>query len=95
MATTAKVVKQLNKTKVVDFKANVSLLDHYTLSLWENENDMRAFVKSGEHQKAMKQSSKMASNIRSYHFEVDGMPTWKEAKSRLKLHGKTYKGKSR
>lgn len=91
MVNTAKVVQQLNKTTVVDFKANVAILDHYTLSLWNTEKEMMDFVRSGDHKKAMKKSSEISESIRTYHFEVDAMPSWKEAKAELEAYGKNYR----
>lgn len=69
---------------------------HYTMTLWENEEQMRDFVKSGAHLDAMKKGAGISKEIRSYTFDADQLPAWKEAKQLLKEHGKVfvYGGKS-
>jgi hypothetical protein len=91
MAATAKIIKQLNKTAVVDFKSNSTLTNHYTMSLWNSEKDMRDFYRSGEHAKAMKDAKKIAVEIKTYHFEEDHLIPWKEAKKVVDEKGKRIK----
>jgi hypothetical protein len=62
--------------------------DHFTMSAWKNEADMKAFARSGAHLTAMKQSAQLANEIRTYTFEGDKLPTWREAKELLKANGK-------
>jgi hypothetical protein len=61
---------------------------HYTLTAWESEEAMRAFVKTGAHLTAMKSSRALSTEIRTYTFVADSMPSWKEARRLLAAHGK-------
>jgi hypothetical protein len=62
--------------------------DHFTLSAWQREEDMKAFARTGAHLHAMKQSAKLANEIRTYTYEGEKLPSWKEAKGLLKDNGK-------
>ena len=54
---------------------------HYTLTQWKTEEDLKRFARSGAHLTAMKKSSELASEIRTYTYVADQLPNWKEAKS--------------
>jgi heme-degrading monooxygenase HmoA len=58
--------------------------EHYTLSVWEDEASLREFARSGAHRDAMKKSSTLATEIRTYSFHSDVIPDWKEVRSLLK-----------
>jgi hypothetical protein len=62
---------------------------HYTLTLWQTEEDLKRFAKTGAHLNAMKISSALASEIRTFTYSSDTLPTWAEAKARLLEKGKT------
>lgn len=62
---------------------------HYTCSAWQDEASMKNFAKTGAHLKAMKKSSAMATEIKTYTFETDRMPDWIEAKTLLAEKGKS------
>ena len=93
MSSTAKIIKQLDKSAVVDFKSNSTLKNHYTMSLWDSEKDMRDFYVNGEHAKAMKGASKIAAEIKTIHFEADAFLSWKDAKNEVDNKGKTIEYK--
>ena len=78
------VVKQLKKTQSKAFKSTGFWTKHYTMSLWENEEDMKQFAHSGAHLDAMKMSKKVAKEIWTHRLEMDSLPNWKEAKALLK-----------
>lgn len=61
---------------------------HYTLSAWESEEAMQAFVRAGAHLTAMKSSRALSTEIRAYTFVADSMPSWQEARRLLSAHGK-------
>lgn len=61
---------------------------HYTISLWESQEAMRKFARSGAHLKAMKASASLAQEIRTYTYEGESLPSWKEAKQMLQDSGK-------
>ncbi len=91
MAYTAESVKQLNSSKCIDFKANVSLKHHYTLSLWNNMEELRGFSRNGAHKKAVKNAKKIASEIKILSMEADEFPKWKDAKDWVEKKGKVYR----
>ena len=53
---------------------------HYTLTAWENIEDMKNFARSDGHRNAMKWSKKLSTEVRAYTFEADEFPDWKKAK---------------
>ena len=74
------IVKQLKNSKYKGFKKQGFWTTHYTMTLWKNERDIIDFYKSGAHLKAMKESEKIAKEIRSITIDSDTFPSWKEAK---------------
>jgi hypothetical protein len=67
---------------------------HYTLTSWEAEDDLRKFARSGAHLQAMKKSSALATEIRTYSYHVRdsaSLPTWNEARTLLNEKGKVIK----
>lgn len=58
-----------------------------TLTLWEDEKSMWAFVRSNPHRKAMKTTGQLSRITRTTHFAVDQPPTWNEALERLRVEG--------
>ena len=61
---------------------------HYTLSVWESEEAVKQFARTGAHLNAMKQSRNLASEISTYTFQSEQIPNWKEAKQLLVENGK-------
>ena len=84
------VVKQLKATNYKDFKKKGFWTTHYTMTLWSNETDLKAFAKSSAHLEAMKASSKIAKEVRTITIDADSLPHWKEAVNLLKT-GKVFK----
>lgn len=74
-----KIMGQLKVTNCKEFRKRGFWTTHYTMSLWENEAELKAFAKSGAHQEAMKKSSEIAKEIRTLTYEADQLPTWNEA----------------
>jgi len=89
-ANALKILKQLKSTEMVDFKKRGIWTKHYTMSLWKNDQDMRAFATSGAHMEAMKLSARIAKEIRTITIEADQLPDWKTAKELLEK-GKVYR----
>ncbi len=77
------ILKQLKTTNCKDFRKKGFWTTHYTMTLWNNTEEMSAFAKSGAHLEAMKKSSKMAKEIRTITIDADALPSWKEAKQLL------------
>lgn len=78
-----KIVRQLKKTDCKKFKKQGIWTKHYTMSLWNNEEEMKAFAYSGAHMEIMKTSAEIAKEIRTITIEVTELPNWKEAKRLL------------
>lgn len=78
-ASALKILKQLKATNSLDFKKRGLWTKHYTMSLWNNEQEMRAFAMSGAHLEAMKTSKKIAKEIRTITIDADKLPDWKTA----------------
>lgn len=61
---------------------------HYTLTHWQTEADLKRFATSGQHKDAMKESAKLATEIRTYTYASETMPDWTTAKKLLNEKGK-------
>jgi hypothetical protein len=83
-----KIILQLKQTNYAGFKSTGFWTKHYTMSLWHTEEDMKMFARSGAHLNAMKKSAFLAKEIRTLVIHTDKLPTWQEAKLRLKQEGK-------
>lgn len=79
-----RIVRQLKATNCLKFKKRGFWTTHYTMTLWNNENELRAFAQSGAHRDAMKASREIAREIRTITLDVDELPSWREAKRLLK-----------
>lgn len=85
-----KIIRQLKSTNCQEFKKRGIWTKHYTMTLWENEAELKEFALSGAHVEAMKISNKIAKEIRTITIDTDSLPNWKEAKKLLEK-GKVYK----
>lgn len=74
-----KIIKQLRTTPCVQVKSRGFWKDHYTMTLWNNHEEMKQFSVSGAHLEAMKSSKNIAQEIRTTTLESDKFPSWKEA----------------
>jgi len=84
-----KITLQLRKQKgFVKMKNTGFGYLHFTLSVWETEEDLKRFAREGAHLKAMKKSSVLATEIRTYTYQDVCPPNWKEAKNLLLEKGK-------
>lgn len=86
-----KVIRQLRATECVELKKKGIWTKHYTMSLWNNESDLKAFATSGAHLEAMKSSKDIAKEIRTITIDADKLPNWKTAMELLeKAHVISY-----
>lgn len=85
------ILKQLKATNCVEMKKSGFWTKHYTMTLWKNETDLKAFATSGAHLEAMKDSRKIAKEIRTLTIDADALPNWKTAKNLLEQNGKSIK----
>ena len=79
------ILKDLKQSKSIKHKITGSwnLKDWYTMTLWENENDINDFYRNGTHLEAMKQSKTFSSKIQSKRIHNEDLISWKEAKNLL------------
>lgn len=84
-----RIVKQLKTSNCKAFKKQGLWTKHYTMTLWNNEDELQAFARSGAHLEAMKASKDIAREIRTLTIETDVLPGWKEAKKMLE-NGKVF-----
>ncbi|MEP5338830.1 MAG: DUF3291 domain-containing protein [Algibacter sp.] len=85
-----KIVKQLKSTNYKDFKKRGVWTKHYTMTLWNNEEELKEFARSGAYLEAMKISKQIAKEIRTITIEANTLPNWKVALKLLE-EGKTIK----
>ncbi|GAA4311805.1 hypothetical protein GCM10023115_32390 [Pontixanthobacter gangjinensis] len=50
------------------------------MTLWNKEQDLINFSRSGAHLEAMKKSRQIAKEIRTISIDAEELPDWKEAK---------------
>ena len=77
------IIRQLRTTNCKAFKKRGIWTMHYTMTLWNSEEELRAFSESGAHLAAMKESKALAKEIRTITIDADKLPNWKEAKKLL------------
>lgn len=78
-----KITKQLKSTQYKEFKKTGLWTKHYTMTLWNSEKELKDFAMSGAHLEAMKESKRIAKEIRTITIDSDSLPNWKEAKALL------------
>lgn len=74
-----KIIRQLKATQCRDFRKRGIWTKHYTMTLWNSEEELKQFARSGAHLEAMKRSREIAKEIRSVTVEMDALPDWKTA----------------
>jgi hypothetical protein len=79
-----KILNQLKSTNHKGFKKKGIWTKHYTMTLWENEHEMKTFAQSGAHLEAMKKSKEIAKEIRIITIDANEMPKWDKALDLLK-----------
>ncbi len=85
-----RIIQQLRSSNYKDFKKKGIWTKHYTMTLWESEKDLREFALSGAHLEAMKESAKIAKEIRTITIDAETLPSWNEAMKILQ-NAKIYK----
>ncbi len=86
-----KIVRQLKTANCIKFKKQGIWTKHYTMSLWNSEQDLRTFSTIGAHLEAMKTSKEIAKEIRTYTYDAVSLPDWKTAKKLLVEHGRVIR----
>lgn len=83
-----KIMMQLQKTPCVKKRTRGFWTKHYTMTLWNSENDLKDFAKVGAHLTAMKDGKSVAKEIRTLTYEANSLPSWKDAKALIHEKGK-------
>ncbi|MEQ9424818.1 MAG: DUF3291 domain-containing protein [Cyclobacteriaceae bacterium] len=83
--------QQHNEVNSTALKTYGFWLDHYTMSLWRSEEEMKTFAHSGAHLNAMKASSQIAKEIKTAQVERQDFVTWKVAKDIVTKKGRKLK----
>lgn len=76
------IIKELQQSNCKNHKLTSSwnLKVWYTMTLWENEQDINEFYRKDTHLEAMKQSKNFSSKIQSHRIQKEDLMSWKEAK---------------
>jgi hypothetical protein len=77
----SQIFEQLKKSKCIKYKAipNWNLKNWYTMSIWNDENDINEFYRNGTHLEAMKQAKFFSSKLKSKRINGLEFPNWKKA----------------
>ena len=78
-----KIMKQLKTANHIDFRKRGVWTKHYTMTLWQSENEMKKFAKSGDHKEATHNSRRIAKEIRTITIDAKELPSWPIAKQLL------------
>jgi heme-degrading monooxygenase HmoA len=84
-----RIVKQLrSESGFIKMKNTGFGYEHYTLSAWQSETDPVRFAKAGAHAEAMRYSKNIATEVKTYTYNSDILPSWKDAKKLLAENAK-------
>lgn len=83
-----RVLEQLKHSKRIKQRTVGFWRVHYTMTLWNDEQEMRDFARQSHHLASMKRSREVADEIRILTYDGDRLPTWKEAISLLRSKGR-------
>ena len=85
-----KIIKQLKTTNCLESKQRGFWTTFYTMTLWNSEQELLDFARSGAHLQAMKISKNIAKEIRTLTYDTTSLPDWKTAIAMLE-NGKVIK----
>ncbi len=74
----------MRTTNCREFKKRGIWTMHYTMTLWNNEEELKQFARSSAHLEAMKLSAQLAEEIRTFTFDAEKLPDWQTAVHLLK-----------
>ena len=76
------IIKELQQSSCQTYKitGSWSLKVWYTMTLWDNDQDIYDFYRNGTHLEAMKQAKTFSSKIQSVRIPREDLVSWKEAK---------------
>lgn len=71
-----RIKKQLKEQNCRGFRQFGFWLHIYTMTLWDNEEAMKLFARTGEHKESMKSTARLGKQVRTVTFEADRFPGW-------------------
>lgn len=71
----------------IGFKTGGFYPKQFTMSLWNNTEEMKKYARTGTHLQAMQHARSVATEVQTISFEATELPNWKVAKEKL-LAGK-------
>lgn len=74
-----KIMRQLKATDNVQVKTRGMTTVHHTMTLWNNEKDLKSFSSSGAHMEAIRKTKLIAKEYKTVTLDADALPSWKEA----------------
>ncbi len=76
------IMAELKQSKCIKYKATGSwnLKCWYTMTLWDDENEINNFYRNGIHLEAMKKSKTFSTNIQSKRLPKEDFISWTEVK---------------
>ena len=76
------IINQLKESKCKKYRVSCdwNLKVWYTMTLWENENEINDFYRIGKHLEAMKQSKRFSSKIQLKRINKADLIKWKDGK---------------
>ena len=82
----SQIIKDLKQSECKKYKMTRTwnLKVWYTMTLWENDQEINHFYRHGKHLEAMKKSKLFSSQIQSLRLQVDDLIKWEEAKKLFK-----------
>lgn len=72
------------KSKCKKIKTKGVGLETYTMTLWDNEQDIKDFYMTGAHKTAMVRATKYAQEIKVFRMPATDLICWTEAKKILR-----------
>ena len=78
------IIQLRTKSKCVKYKTFGMGLTSYTMTLWQNENDMIEYYRQGAHAEAMKKATKFTKELRFLRLDRNDLIQLSEAKELLK-----------
>lgn len=80
----------INSHGCLSYSSSGLWLNHYTLTVWRSEEDMKRFIHTKEHKEALANTRRMASSVKFYKAVMDRKPSWREAKKLIHEKGTGY-----
>lgn len=81
------IVQLKTNSSCVGFKTGGFYPKQFTMTLWNNAEEMKKYARTGTHLQAMQHVRSVATEVQTISFEATELPDWKVATEKL-LAGK-------